>query len=265
MGKYLSLNLLLYSILLLFFSSCGSEKNILFGANYNKNKTDSAVYELQKGNKNYTLTDQKIQPGYELKLNNLQNESLISGTSAAAGGGVAAAGLGNTYLVEGDSTVMLPVLGKVKLGGLSRENAENMVNALYQKSLLKNPLINLTITNLSVTLLGDFSAQGNFPLKKDKTHLTEILGVAGGINTTADVTKVKIIRGNPASPQVLMVNMSNPNFMADKRLYLQNNDIVYVAEKKSVQNANKAGKISSFVGVGLALINTIFLIYNFTR
>ncbi len=263
MGKNLFLIILLHCSILQLLTSCGVEKNVLFGNN-NKKPLDSAVYELQKGKKSYKVTEQKIQPGDELKLSNLQSESLISGTMASSSGASSGAN-GGGYFVEIDSTVLLPVLGKVKLGGMTRENAENMVNALYQKTLLKNPLISLSITNHHVTLLGDFTLQGNFPLKKDKTHLVEIIGLAGGLNKTADNTAIKIIRGNPLNPQVLLVNASNINFMADERVYLQSNDIVYVAQKKSAQNAEKISKTSAFVGIGLTLINTIFLIYNFSK
>jgi len=264
MKKYLTLNLLLYGIIAVFLSSCSTEKNILFGYNNSKNSIDSAVYEFKKGEKNYKLAEQKIQAGDELKLMNLQSESLISGTNSTSTGastGTITAG----YIVELDSTVLLPVLGKVKLGGLTRENAETLINNLYQKTLLKNPLISLSIINLHVTLLGDFATQGNFLLKKDKTHITEMLGLAGGLNTTADNTNVKIIRGNPKNPQILIVNMSNTDFISDQRVFLQNNDIVFVTQKKSVQNAEKATKTISFVGIGLTLINTIFLIYNLSR
>lgn len=264
MRKYLTLNLILYGIIAVFLSSCKIEKNILFGYNNPKKSIDSAVYEFKKGEKNYKLVEQKIQAGDELKLMNLQSESLISGTNSASTG--SSTGTSTTgYVVELDSTVLLPVLGKVKLGGLTRENAETFINNLYQKTLLKNPLISLSIINLRVTLLGDFSTQGNFPLKKDKTHITEMLGLAGGLNKTADNTNVKIIRGNPKNPQILIVNMSNTDFMGDQRVFLQNNDILFVAQKKSAQDAEKMTKNLSFVGIGLALVNTIFLIYNLSR
>lgn len=261
MIQHFFVKLYFFLLIVIFFTSCKTEKNILFVGNDAVNNLNLPVFEIQKGGENSSNLQQFIKPGNELFLKNLQNETLISGVSA----GLATSTVASGYVVETDSLVILPVIGSVKLGGLTRLEAEKKINALYEKLLLKNPLITLTVNNLQVTVLGEFSSQGVFQLKKEKTHLVEMIGQVGGLKPTANNTQLKIIRGNPQNPQILLVNLTDVNFMKDARVVLQSNDILYIAPKKSAQNVDKFAKTQVFVGIGLTLINTLFLIYNFTK
>ncbi|TAH00980.1 MAG: hypothetical protein EAZ15_07955 [Sphingobacteriales bacterium] len=265
MMRYFFTKLLYCLIIANVLSSCGTEKNILFVSKDVVNTANLPVFEIQKGSDSLLNKPQVIKPGDELILKNLQNDALISGVNSISGLSNSSTPLVNGYIVESDSLVILPVIGSVKLGGLTRLAAEKQINALYQKSMLKNPLITLSINNLQVTLLGEFSHQGVYPLKKEQTHLAEMIGQAGGLNLSANNKRLKIIRGNPQNPKILMVDLTNIDFMKDKRVILQNNDIVYAEPKKSAQNADKMTKTQVLVGMGLTLINTLFLIYNFTK
>ena len=259
--KYIFVKTFFLLLIVQLLSSCGTEKNILFAGKDINTVITTPVFEVEKGSEILPDKVQTIKPGDELILRNLQNDGLISSTNSAS----ATASSPSGYMVQSDSTTVLPVIGKVKLGGLTRKQAELEINALYQKTLLKNPLITLSINNLHVTLLGEFSQQGNYPLKKEQTHLVELIGEVGGLKPTANPQRIKIIRGNPANPQILLVDITDINFMKDKRMYLQQKDILYAEPRKSAQNAEKLTKVSTLVSVGLTLINTIFLIYNFSR
>lgn len=265
MMRYIFAKLICCLVIAQFLSSCSTEKNILFVGKEVVNTANLPVFEIQKGSDSTSNKQQIIKPGDELILKNLQNEALISGVGSISATGATTTTATSGYMVETDSMVTLPVIGSVKLGGLSRLAAEKQINALYEKSMLKNPLITLTVNNLHVTVLGEFTNQGIFQLKKEKTHLVEILGQVGGLKQSANNRQLKIIRGNPQNPQILLVNLTDVDFMKDKRVIMQNNDILYVEPLKSAQNAEKTTKISAIVGTGLMLINTIFLIYNFTK
>lgn len=263
MMKYILAKLWCCLIIINILSSCNTEKNILFAGKEALNSSNVPVFQIQKGSDSLLYKPQVIKPGDELILKNLQNEALISGVSASSSS--SAIPTSNTYIVETDSLVTLPVIGSVKLGGLTRLAAEKQINALYQKTMLKNPLITLAISNLQVTVIGEFNQQGVYPLKKEQTHLTEIMSQAGGLNSSANFKRIKIIRGNPQNPQILLVDITNVDFMKDKRVFLKSNDIIYAEPKKSAQNADKMTKTQVFVSFGLTFINMLFLIYNFTK
>jgi len=103
------------------------------------------------GTSEYRIQSQDI-----LQIRNLQSTKYIvdeAPSSSASGGGGAASSQGQTFPVEDDGTVVLPVIGHVPVAGLTRAEAAKQIEDLYRKNLLNNPIIELKITNLKVTML----------------------------------------------------------------------------------------------------------------
>ena len=259
-----SKTLLLFSLVIFILSSCSSRRNILFNTANEKNIPNLPVYTVQEGATELNTKEQIIQPGDLLSIRNLQNEALISGL-----GGQNIQNLNQTnnvgYRVEADSTVLLPVIGKVKLGGMDRLQAQEELNRLYQTQLLNAPIITLQISNLTVTFLGEFGRQGNFILQKDQVHLVQMLGEAGGLNTRANKRKVKIIRGDLKKPEVLIANLEDINSLSDPKLMLRNNDVIYAEPRGAFQTLDRLGPTTSLLGVGLSILNLYLLISNLSK
>lgn len=205
-----------------------------------------------------------IMPQDILQVRNLQDIN-FGNTSTTAGSSSAVASQGQTYQVEDDGTVALPVIGHIKVAGLTRYDAEKQIEALYRKTLLKDPIIEVKITNLKVTLLGEVKGQGNYPLVKEQTNLIEMIGAAGGLTDRANEKTVKIIRGDRAHPQVTQFDLSDVKTLSDPRLNLQNNDIVYVEQSKRAVRTDNLQYISTLVQPALLLLNTALIIISFTR
>ncbi|MGN6177902.1 MAG: polysaccharide biosynthesis/export family protein, partial [Mucilaginibacter sp.] len=217
-----------------------------------------------------TLANYKIQPQDLLQVRNLQNIGYItgdggSGSSSSSGGGTQGASGGQTYQVEEDGTVALPVIGHVQVVGLTRMEATKVIEDLYRKTLLKDPIIELKIVNLKVTLLGEVKEQGNFPLVKDRTTLVEMLGQAGGLTDKANERNVQIIRGDQNNPQVTVVNLRDINSINDPSTILRNGDIVYVAQNKRAIRGDKLSNFSTIVQPVLIILNTALVIYTLAR
>ncbi|WP_295771188.1 polysaccharide biosynthesis/export family protein [uncultured Mucilaginibacter sp.] len=246
-------------IALIFFSSCSyRSKNTLFHTREKLN-VDSVkdVYVMQRGSD----PDQKahiISTNDIITIRNLQNPNLISGLSS----GMEFATTAIVYRVDVDSTVALPVIGRVNLVGLTIIQAENKLKELYQKPplMLRDPIINILVTNAKVTVLGEVGRQGNFLLTKERTSLIELLGDAGGLTPRSNKKTVQIIRGNPKDPQVIYVNMRNIDVLASDKIYLQNNDIVYVQPNRFSLGLEQLQQTLPFLSAFTLLLNTGLLI-----
>ncbi|HEY4194945.1 MAG TPA: polysaccharide biosynthesis/export family protein [Mucilaginibacter sp.] len=211
------------------------------------------------GTSEYRIHSQDI-----LQIRNLQSTKYLvdeAPVSITAGTGGNSSSQGQTFQVEDDGSVALPVIGHVQIAGLTRAEAAKQIEDLYRKNLLVNPIIELKITNLKVTILGEVRTQGNFPLIKDKTNLVELIGEAGGLNPTANEKNIKIIRGDPKNPQVTEFDLSNINTLADPRLILQNNDIVYIAQSKRAAKNDNLQNITTTLSPILLVFNTALIIY----
>ncbi|WP_443938137.1 polysaccharide biosynthesis/export family protein [Pedobacter sp. MW01-1-1] len=239
--------------LLLFSCSIRKEKT-LFNA-----PTDIITDTLKQV---YVINDQGISDGYYkikpsdlLAIRNLQNQE-FGATGATT---VSSESTKVSFLVDLDGNVTLPAIGKVDVNGLTRREAAIKIQGLYKEKLLKDPIIDVSIINLKVTLFGEFSRQGNFLLEKDNTTLIDILGEAGGVTKNADIKTVKIIRGDRSNPEIIYVNLNNINSLASKKLILQNNDIIYIQPTKSSAFADKTQSISVYLQPVLVLVNLALL------
>ncbi|TCD28972.1 hypothetical protein EZ456_02080 [Pedobacter psychrodurus] len=222
----------------------------------------------------YVVNDQGISDAYykikvndQLAIRNVQNKEFGAIASAGTGSNTTGGSINNTlsYPVDIDGKVNLPAIGKVDVMGLSRRDAAIKIQDLYAKQLLRDPIIELSVVNLKVTLLGEFGRQGNFLLERENTTLIDIIGEAGGINKTADPKTLKIIRGDRSHPEIIYVNLNDINSLASKKLILQNNDIIVLQQTKSAALSEKLTSVNNIVQPLLVVVNLAVLIFTLTR
>lgn len=208
-----------------------------------------------------TYPTYKISPGDLLQIRNLQNIKYIAEDQTGSGTATQAI----SYQVEEDGTVALPALGRVAVAGLTKLQASRKIEELYKASLLKDPIIDLKIINLKVTVLGEVRTQGNYLLLKDKTNLVDMIGEAGGLTDKANEKTVQIIRGDKANPQVIVADLNNIRTLANPELNLQNGDIVYVSQNKRTIRNESMQNVSTIVQAALVFLNTALIIYTLTK
>ncbi|MES2107443.1 MAG: polysaccharide biosynthesis/export family protein [Bacteroidota bacterium] len=225
---------------------------------------------------NDSLGEYKIRPQDILQVRNLQdaNKYLINSSPNPAinanplsnnnGAGNNAIDQSN-YQVADDGTVILPAIGHIKVAGYTRSDAEKLIEETYRKNVLVNPIIELRIVNLKVTILGEVRVAGNYPLTKEHTTLVEMIGAAGGITERADETNVEIIRGTEKKPKLIQVNLGDIDAASDTRTYLQNGDIIYVGQNKRAARSDNLQSVSTIVQPSLLIINAALIILTLFR
>lgn len=270
--KYIPQLSLCIIILCTILSSCSVRKqHSLFNA-----PTDIVTDTIKQV---YVVNDQglsdvyyKIKANDQLAIRNVQNpefgatnntSTIISGSNSNSQSGSSQNVL--AYAVEPDGMVNLPAIGRVEVAGLTRREATIKIQDIYKSKLLKDPIIELTVVNLKVTLLGEFGKQGNFYLEKDNTDLIEIIGEAGGITKTADPKSLKIIRGERSHPEIIYVNLNDINSLASKKLILQNNDIIVIQQTKGQALSERLQSFNNIVQPLLVVVNLATLIFALTR
>jgi polysaccharide export outer membrane protein len=214
-----------------------------------------------------TINYYRIQPRDILQLRNLQNIKYIVDELPAAtqSGGGGTASQGQTFEVDEDGTVALPAIGHVAVSGLTRVEATKKIEGLYRKELLKDPIIELKITNLKITIFGEVGSPGNFPLLKDNTTLVEMIGEAGGLTSNANEKNIKIIRGTGIAKTVTEIDMGNVNSISDPRTFLQNGDVVYISKNKRAVRNDNFQNLSTIVQPITLLLSTVLIIFTLKR
>lgn len=240
-------------------SSCSKQyHNALFKSelpiNIDTIKTIHVINDKGAANEKY-----RIKANDALSIRNIQDDSFLSASSGTK------ADVVNIFRVEDDGTVILPVINAVSVIGLTRKEASDKIQSLYKKNLLKDPIIELTVLNLKVTLIGEFGSQGNFLLEKENTSLIDILGMAGGISARANPKTLKIIRGDRSDPEIIYVNLRNIRSLASPKLILQNNDILYIEPLPIYNTSERLQTISIVLQPILLIISSALILINFTK
>jgi polysaccharide export outer membrane protein len=131
------------------------------------------------------------------------------------------------FLIPAEGTVRLPLVGAVKISGLTESEATEKLTNEYKK-YLKNPFASVKILNQKLFVLGEVNKPGVVQVANGTMSLFEALAFSGDLTNDAERTNVKIIRGGLRKPLVREINLANIPQMQLTSLILQPNDIVYV-------------------------------------
>jgi polysaccharide biosynthesis/export protein len=135
--------------------------------------------------------------------------------------------------VSENGTITFPLVGLLRLGGLSPTAAEKRIaDALRTGGFLQNPQVTLLVTQLrgnQVSVLGQVGRPGRFVLETANTRLSDILANAGGATPSGDdmVIVTGLRNGAPFRKTIDMPAI----FLRDKLdedIVLQGGDVVYV-------------------------------------
>lgn len=196
----------------------------------------------------------RIQPDNRIKIIQL-NRDIAEATSAIL--------IADGFLVDPNGNIRLPIVGEVFVQGLTRQEAARLLEKVYG-IYFKDPMFQIEILNLYAMVIGESGTNsgGYFVnLDKEKTHLLEVLGKAGGVPSFTKIRYVKIIRGNYKDPQIIIVDMSQIAVIKEDDLVMQNGDLIYL-EPKGIRIVSEA--VTPYVGLFafLNLFGTIVLIFN---
>ncbi|WP_223034498.1 polysaccharide biosynthesis/export family protein [Hanstruepera marina] len=167
-----------------------------------------------------------------------------------------------TYLIDNNGNIEYPVLGTIKLGGLTRMQATSLLKNKLSE-YVKDPIVNIRLINFTVTVLGEVNSPGTFTIEDERISLTEALGMAGDLTIHGKRENVFLIRENDGKKQFTQFDLTSVNVVNSPNYYLQQNDVLYVqpnkAKVRSASYNQNNGIIISAVGT-LATILAIFLV-----
>jgi polysaccharide biosynthesis/export protein len=186
---------------------------------------------------------------------NVLFNNVILPTTANSGQVIAATKVNEGYLVDKSGFINFPVIGKVMLAGLTKEQAiEKMTNEI--KVHVKNPIINVRFINFKVTVIGEVSKPSTFTVETEKINVLEALGLAGDMTAFGRRENVLIIREQQGVRRTTRINLNDKDVLNSPFFYLQQNDIVYVEPSNREKVAETAAG-NRYIALWAALISTL--------
>jgi len=168
------------------------------------------------------------------------------------------------YLVDKEGNIQFPVLGSVKLGGLTREEAVRKLTADIRK-YLKNPLVDLRLLNFRVTVIGEVSQPTSINVPRERINVLEALGLAGDMTPFGRRENVLVIRETEGVRTAARLNLNRKDVLDSPYFYLKQNDIVYIEPDNRARLAQNDPN-NRFIPLWAAIITTLgFALITFTR
>jgi polysaccharide export outer membrane protein len=148
-----------------------------------------------------------------------------------------------TYLVDNEGTINFPVIGKLKVGGITRKELEKMLQEKLASAFNKElPIITIRIVNYSVNILGEVMRPGKFITVNDRMTIFEGLAMAGDMTIYGKRNNVKVLRENAdGTKNYITVNLNDKDVINSPAYYLEQNDVVYVEPNKAKSGSSNIG------------------------
>ncbi len=144
----------------------------------------------------------------------------------------------DTYTVSSEGTIDFPVLGSLKVQGLTLRETELLIEDRIQSlGYIKRPTIHVAMDNFMVTVIGE-SGNAVLPVKSNSINLLEALAATGGVKDNSNLKDVMVIRTENGERTAYSVNLQSRGLFDSPAFYLKQHDIIYVKPQGSRMSAD---------------------------
>jgi polysaccharide export outer membrane protein len=172
------------------------------------------------------------------------------------------------YLVSNEGCIEFPVLGKIKVAGMTKEGLENYIaDNIYGTHLKERPIVTVNMSSFKVSVLGEVAKAGQYNVANGKINIFEALALAGDLTIYGKRDNVKLIRENSiGEKEIVEMNLNDANIINSPYYQLQQNDIVYVTPNKAKAKSSGIGSETSLWFTSTSIVISIAsLLYNILR
>jgi len=253
---------LLYYITFLYVAvtSCTTSKKIIYFQNLDDTQLKPLNTEYQaviKKDDRLTIVvsgpDKTVCAPYNLTINEMSTNG-----SVVTGGNPENSTIG--YLVDADGNIDFPILGKIHVEGMTRNDLVNYLTQEIGKDI-KEPVVYVSFRNYKITILGEVQKPGTYTIDSEKINILQALGYAGDLSLTAKRDQVLLLREVDGVLTHHRIDLRDKETLESPYFYLQQNDVIYVLPSATrVASATTATGIWSVV---LSSITTIIALIGF--
>lgn len=183
-------------------------------------------------------------------------------TQGAGTNATANSASGANHQVDAAGYIELPLIGPVRLGGLSVAQARDTLQ-LRLAPYLREPFVSIRrYSQFRFTVLGEVKAPATLTVPEDRLTILQAIGLAGDLSTYGDRENILVIREHLGQRQYGYLNLRDRAVFQSPYFYLQRNDVVYVQplKQKAATVADQTAKIAPFLGLGIGILNLVVII-----
>ena len=232
---------ILLSLLAVASVSCVTQKNMTYLQNAEPSLADSinAIFAAQ--------TEYVIRPGDALTIlvSALDQEAVVpynlpTMVYAAPGSNqVQTTPMMQYYVVDEAGDIAFPVLGKLHIAGLKRNEVEDLVTSRLEQQLV-NPMVQVSLIGAKISVLGEVNRPGKIAMSNGRMTILEALAAAGDLTPYGKRDNVLLTREVNGKIEIARLNLRSTDLYTSPYYYLQQNDVIYVSPNKvrAINSAN---------------------------
>lgn len=251
-------NVMVCLMTIFLFVSCQSYKKVPYLQN-----VEVVENTVQQGN----LYDAKIMPKDLLNIvvscTNPELAMPFNLMSASSGGAASGNAQGSSqstqaYLVDNEGKINFPVLGELKVSGLTKNEAEQLIVEKLKPYIKETPIVTVRMVNYKISVLGEVTSPGTFTISNEKVNLLEALAMAGDMTVWGLRDNVKLIRESVDGKQeIISVDLTKAETILSPYYWLQQNDIVYVTPNKTKARNSDIGNSTTLWVSAISVLTSL--------
>ncbi|MDM1062958.1 polysaccharide biosynthesis/export family protein [Empedobacter falsenii] len=244
---------LLIVIVILTISSCASKKELVYfqGDQQSTTKYEEYIPKIQSSDMlaiSVSAADIKATEPFNQQSIYQVNSGMQNNPYA------------KVYTVDENGYINYPLIGNVKVGGLTRTEAENELKSKISKYIV-NPGVNINFTNFRISVLGEVAKPGNFTIPSERVSILDALGMAGDLTINGVRSNIMVIREQNGQKQTYNVDLTSKEILNSPVYYLAQNDVIYVEPNNAKISSSKfTPNYSLWISVAGVIISVIAVI-----
>lgn len=254
--------------LLVFCFSCKPKENIVYLSNNNfEQEVSQAKYlglHIQEGDQLQIL----VSAFDEIAVRPFNIQTMSKTGDAGSGTGTTPREATPTeYTVSPEGRINFPVLGSIYCKGMTKKQLQEDLESRL-KRYLTDPLVTVTLSNFSFSVLGEVKSPGQKTSTNEKVNLFQALALAGDTTYDANKTNIKLIRYSETQQkdEVIALDLSEASIITSPYYYVQQNDILYIEPDRNKQIAVKSNSaVDQWIKYGGVALGLVTLILTLTR
>lgn len=249
-------------------ASCNARKDIVY---LQDNKVDQVAAIANQ----YTI---RIEPGDQLQivvsckdpeLAAILNMPLVSFQTSTST--VNSTNSIITYTVNSDGTIDFPIIGSIQVGGLTREEARNLIATKIKESeLIQDFVVTVNYANLKIYITGEVNSPGAYSITDNNVNVLQAISMARDLTIHGRRDEVYVIREQQQQRVTYQMDLRSDSIFQSPAYYLKQNDVIYVAPSRmranqSTVSGNTFQNATFWVSVATALVSIANLVNNVNK
>lgn len=136
------------------------------------------------------------------------------------------------YMVDKEGNIELPMVGRVKVVGLTTSAAREAIRAKVDQ-FYKDAVVNVMFANFQITVLGEVNKPAKYVIANERVSVLDAIGLAGDMTPFGKRDNVLLIREERGSKVFVRFNLNSTDVFQSPYFYLRQGDQIYVEPNKS--------------------------------